>query len=179
VARVISLVKYLTEDQERKLTLIRDIKQELGAIRLPELDARPLNLTDLSQALFALSGYLGQAINTLHAQETNPAPEELLRSLRDSIHRLRRLAANDLPATAERLTAFQQGLFGSLRETISLVEQQDDRQRLEPEDVPSFLRQSFISPSGKFLLQVYPKADVWDRQLRRRSSRNSEPWIHR
>ena len=31
VARVISLVKYLTEDQERKLALIREIKQELGA----------------------------------------------------------------------------------------------------------------------------------------------------
>ena len=30
VARVISLVKYLTEDQERKLALIREIKQELG-----------------------------------------------------------------------------------------------------------------------------------------------------
>jgi hopanoid biosynthesis associated RND transporter like protein HpnN len=163
VARVISLVKYLTEDQERKLTLIREIKQELGAIPLPELDARPVNLPNLSQTLFSLSGYLSQAINTLHAQETNQSLEELLRSLRNSVNRLRRLTASELPATAERLTTFQQGLFGSLHETISIVEQQDDRQRLQPDDVPAFLRRFFISPSGKFLLQVYPKADVWER----------------
>jgi predicted RND superfamily exporter protein len=54
-------------------------------------------------------------------------------------------------------------LFGDLHETISLVEQQDDRQRLRPEDVPAFLRGFFISPSGKFLLQVYGKEDIWQR----------------
>ena len=160
VARVISLVKYLTEDQERKLALIREIKRELGGIPLPALDAQPVNLASLNQTLFSLSGYLGQAINT---QGSNPALADLLRSLRSSVIRLRRLTADDLPSTAGKLTAFQQALFGSVHETISLIGQQDDRQRLHPEDVPAFLREFFISRSGKFLLQVYPKDDVWQR----------------
>ena len=163
VSRVISLVKYLTEDQERKLALIREIKHELGAIPLRELDTQPVNLPNLNQTLFSLSGYLGQAINTIQSPQKHQALEELLGALRNSVNRLRHLAASELPATAERLTTFQQGLFGSMHETISLVEQQDDRQRLGPEDVPPFLRQFFISPSGKFLLQVYPAADVWQR----------------
>ena len=54
-------------------------------------------------------------------------------------------------------------LFGTLHEASSLIEQQDDRQRLRPEDVPGFLRDILISRSGKFLLQVYPKEDVWQR----------------
>jgi uncharacterized protein len=165
VARVISLVKYLTEDQERKLALIRDIKQELGAIPLPELDVQPVNLTNLNQTLFSLSGYLGRAIDTLQSRGSNQAPEALLRSLDNSVNRLRRLTANGLPTTSARLTAFQQALFGSLHETISLIEQQDDRARLQAGDVPAFLRQFFIGRSGKFLLQVYPKEDVWQRDL--------------
>jgi hypothetical protein len=160
VSRVISLVKYLTEDQERKLALIREIKQELGAISLPALDAQPVDLSSLNQTLFSLSGYLGHAID---AQGSNQPTAELLRSLRSSVIRLRRLTANDLPSTDSKLTAFQQGLFGSLHETISLIGQQDDRQRLQPEDMPAFLREFFISGSGKFLLQVYPRQDVWQR----------------
>ena len=163
VARVLSLVKYLNEDQERKLALIREIKRELSAIALPKLDAQPVNLTNLNPTLFSLSGYLGQASDSLHSTGTNRVPEELLRSVRNSVNRLRRLTANDLPSTAARLTAFQKALFGSLHETVSLIEQQDDRQRLQPGDVPAFLRNFFISPSGKFLLQVYPKEDVWQR----------------
>ena len=164
VARVISLVKYLTEDQERKLTLIHDIKQELGTIPLPEVDAQPANLPELSQTLFSLNGYLGQALNTLHTQQTNRAQEECVRSLRDSVLRLRHLTAGDLPSSAGRLTKFQQLLFGRLHETISLIEQQDDRQRLQPADVPGYLRDFFINRAGKFLLQVYPKEDVWQRE---------------
>ena len=82
VARVISLVKYLTEDQERKLALIHEIKQELGAIPLPELDAQPVNLPNLNQTLFSLSGYLGRAINTSRRGAIKRLTE-LLRSLRE------------------------------------------------------------------------------------------------
>jgi preprotein translocase subunit SecF len=168
VARVISLVKYLTEDQEPKLALIREIKRGLGAIRLPQLDARPVNLTNLNQTLFSLSGYLGVASDTLHSNARNGSSEELLRSLRHSVSRLRQLTAKDLPDTDARLTTFQRELFGSLHETIRLIEEQDDRQRLQPQDVPGFLREVFISSSGKFLLQVYPREDVWQRDKQAR-----------
>jgi hypothetical protein len=163
VSRVISLVKYLTEDQEQKLALIREIKQELGAIPLPELDTAPVNLTNLNPTLFTLSSYLGRAISTLQSQGSNQPTEKLLHALRDSVGRLRGLTANGSPAVVNRLTAFQQALLSSVRETIALVEQQDGRQRLQREDVPSFLRDFFITSSGKFLLQVYPKEDVWQR----------------
>jgi len=168
VARVISLVKYLTEDQERKLRLIGEIKQQLGAVPLPATDVEPVKVINLDQTLFSLSGYLGQAIDTYRAQGTNQAPEQLFRSLRNSINHLRRLLANETSSTPARLTAFQQSFFGSLRETFSLIAQQDDRQRLQPQDVPAVLRRFFISPSGKFLLQVYPKEDVWQRDMQER-----------
>ena len=168
VARVLSLVKYLTEDQERKLGLIREIKQELGAIRLPPLDTQPVNADSLNQTLFSLSGYLGLAAESAPASESAPSSAEMLRSLRASVNRMRRLIAADPPSASAKLTTFQQALFTNLHETIRLIEQQDDRQRLQPEDVPVFLRDFFISGSGKFLLQVYPKEDVWQREQQAR-----------
>jgi hopanoid biosynthesis associated RND transporter like protein HpnN len=162
VARVISLVKYLTEDQERKLASIREIKQEVRAIPLPQFDIQPVDLPGLRQTLFSLEGYLGQAIGALHSRGNNQASEETLRSLVNSVNRLRRLMADERTSTADRLTTFQRLLFGDLHETVSLIKQQDDRQRLQPEDVPPFLRNFFISPAGKFLLQVYSKDDIWE-----------------
>jgi hopanoid biosynthesis associated RND transporter like protein HpnN len=162
VARVISLVNYLTEDQERKLALVRQIKRELAAIPVPELDTRPIDLLSLNQTLYSLSGYLGQAIAK---QRSDPAVAERLRSLGSSVTRLRRLTTTYLPSTAAELTAFQQRLYAGLYETLALIQQQDDRQRLRPEDVPAFLRDSFIDRSGKFLLQVYPREDVWRRDM--------------
>lgn len=180
VARVISLVKHLTEDQDRKLALIREIKQELLAIPAPARDPAPVDLAKMSRTLFSLSGYLGRAIESRHSEEGGEVAESLLRSVRDSVNRLRRLTAMDQPANAETLARFQQILFGGLHDTITLVEQQDDRERLRPEDVPVFLRDLFISRSGKFLLQVYPKADVWQRDAQEtfiRELRSVDPLV--
>jgi uncharacterized protein len=163
VARVISLVKYLTEDQERKLILIREIKQELGTIPFAGLDRHQVNLARLNQTLFSLHSYLDRVLKFVQPSGSNQSLLERLDSLLNSVIRLQRLTALELPSVAHRLTAYQQSLFGGLHETVGLIEQQEDRQRLQPKDIPAFLRDIFISHSGKYLLQVYPKEDVWQR----------------
>jgi uncharacterized protein len=168
VARVISMATYLTEDQERKLAFIHEIKRELEAVSLPELDAQPVNLAQLNRSLFLLSGYLGLSMNNVLPQGSHPELEDQLLDLNQSVDRLRLLMAINSTSCVERLTTFQQKLLGNLHATVSLIEQQDDRQRLQPEDMPAFLREFFISHSGKFLLQVYPKEDVWQRDKQER-----------
>ena len=43
------------------------------------------------------------------------------------------------------------------------MQHQDDSAPLRVEDLPPALRDRFVGVTGKFLLQVYPKADVWQR----------------
>ncbi|MDW8311054.1 MAG: MMPL family transporter, partial [Verrucomicrobiales bacterium] len=43
------------------------------------------------------------------------------------------------------------------------LQQQDDRGRLRVEDLPAALRDRFIGVTGKFLVQVYPRKNVWER----------------
>jgi len=62
-----------------------------------------------------------------------------------------------------RLTAYQRALFADLRDTFEALRNQDNRERLRVEDLPSAMRDRFVGVSGKHLLQVYPRKNVWDR----------------
>ena len=39
--------------------------------------------------------------------------------------------------------------------------------RIVVQDIPAFLRERFISPSGRYLLEVYPRGDVWQRLVQK------------
>jgi len=162
------LATYLSEDQEPKLALVREIKHELGGLALPEWDRRPASLPDLTRQLGLLHAYLGRAMDTVELGAGAPPTGDALRALRASVSRLWGLTRTDQPAITRRLTMFQQGLFGGWHETLGHLRQQDDRERLQPEDVPAVLRDVYMSRSGKFLLQVYPKEDVWRRETQQR-----------
>jgi hypothetical protein len=54
-------------------------------------------------------------------------------------------------------------LFADLIGTFHLLQQQDDSAPLAVEDLPPTLHDRFVGVTGKFLLQVYPKKDVWER----------------
>jgi len=45
--------------------------------------------------------------------------------------------------------------------TFQTLQQQDDRAPLQINDLPAALHDRFVGVTGKFLLQVYPKKDVW------------------
>jgi hypothetical protein len=60
VGRVMSLATYLSEDQEGKLALVREIKGEVGGLGLPEWDRGWVSLPDLTRRLALLHAYLGR-----------------------------------------------------------------------------------------------------------------------
>jgi predicted RND superfamily exporter protein len=66
-------------------------------------------------------------------------------------------------AYADKLAKFQQALLADLRETFQLLQQQDDTAPPRVEDLPPALHHRFVGVNGKFLIQVYPKQDVWQR----------------
>jgi predicted RND superfamily exporter protein len=69
--------------------------------------------------------------------------------------------------SAVKLAAFQRALFNDVRETFDALRNQDNREPLRVEDLPSALRNRFVGVHGKYLLQVYPKKDVWQRENQR------------
>jgi len=97
-------------------------------------------------------------------KDEDPGLYRQLLSLREAIGEFRkRMLAGGEPAAA-KLAAFQQALFKDVRETFDALRHQDNRERLTVQDLPSALRNRFVGVTGKHLLQVYPKEDVWKRE---------------
>src|SRR6266498_1905916 len=170
VASVDSMARYLSENQRRKLEVVGAIKKELALVRFPEVDDRPADIGELGQTLWFLEVYAAWAISDIREGEEESGKEgnnELignLKSLRQAIVQLRKRMSEGRQEAASKLAEFQQALFKDIQETFEALKHQDDSGPLRAEDLPPALRHRFVSKSGQlYLLQVYPKKDVWQR----------------
>jgi hypothetical protein len=152
-------------DQREKLKLVGQIKQEIAPLQFNTPDTQPVKIYELSRTLYGLSGYLGNALEAVGNNE--PALTRQLVSLRQAIENLRKAMLQGdsvaLDEHANKLAQFQQALFADLIETFQILQHQDDRAPLRVEDLPPALRDRFVGVTGKLLLQVYPRDDVWQR----------------
>ncbi len=166
VAGVESIAKYMGGDQNKKLELVRGIKAELAPISFSPPDPKPVDIPDLSQTLYSLSGYLGAAYDEVHKDE--PVLAKQFISLRQAIGDLRkemlRGNASNVETNSLKLAAFQRSLFNDVRETFQALKNQDSDAPLRVQDLPQALRDRFVGVTDKYLLMVYPKKDVWKRE---------------
>ncbi|MSU20559.1 MAG: RND transporter, partial [Pedosphaera sp.] len=163
VASVDSMTQFLKGDQTAKLSRIGHIKDELSAVRFEEIDTEPVNLAELNYTLTISQSYLGLAASELQ-KEGEKVLAEQLRSLRQAMGDLRRRIGNGNPTRdALKLSVFQRALFQDIHNTFDVLKNQDNSSPLSVSDLPSALRNRFVGKSGKHLLQVYPKENVWQR----------------
>lgn len=165
VASVQTMADYLVENPTNKLRLIGEIKRELAPLQFKKPDPAPVDIPGLSLTLYSFSGYCAAALNAIGTND--PALTKQFTSLRATTENFRRdmLAGNAerVEANAHQLAEFQQALFNDLRTTFESLKNQDDSSGITVQDLPPALRNMFIGVTGKFLVQVYPKKDVWQR----------------
>ena len=178
VAEVDSITRLrLNEDQTAKLRMVGEIKAELASINFPEPDPRPVDTPQLSATLYSLYGYLGAANDEVQASDPSVATN--LVSLRQAVGDLRKemLRGSDaeVQAHSAKLGVFQRALFNDIRDTFHALQTQDNSAPLRIEDLPKALRDRFIGVTGKYLLMVYPKKDVWQRENQKEFIDQVEP----
>jgi hopanoid biosynthesis associated RND transporter like protein HpnN len=165
VADVESIAGFLNQNQNEKLQIIGAIKQEVAPLQFNAPDMKPVDVYSLSSTLYGLYGYSGIALQETRGDD--PGLARQFSSLQQAIQNLRNAMlqgdSTALGEHAEKLAEFQQALFADVRETFQALQNQDDSAPLRVEDLPQALRDRFVGVTGKFLLQVYPKDDVWQR----------------
>ncbi|MDR3457353.1 MAG: MMPL family transporter [Verrucomicrobiae bacterium] len=161
-----SIAGALKADQTEKLRLIGEIKAEIAPLQFSPPDLRPVDLYSLSQTLWFFNGYLGNALADKDVQN-DPEMVKVFTSLRTAASNLHKTMlegdASALAEHAEKLGAFQRALFNDISDTFSQLQQQDNSTPLQAGNLPATLRNRFVGVHGKFLLQVYPKEDVRQR----------------
>ena len=165
VNSVDSIATNLVGEQKKQRQLIRQIKADIAPLHFAPEDRRPADVWELSSTLYSTAGYMGAAADDIGTNE--PALAAQMLNLRDSIFALRRQMLSDgeaqRDAAASKLGEFQQSLFTDVHDTFQALQEQEDSTPLRAQDLPPALRSRFIGVTGKFLLQVYPKDDVWQR----------------
>ena len=163
VVAVTSVAPLLAGDQQGKLDQVRRIRECAASMQFAAMDTGPVDLLALDRALESFNEALVGAVY-LVGRSGNIELKEQLRDLRESVFDWRNAIASGPPVErAGNLTHYQQALFIDLATTLVAIQQQDFRTPLSAEDLPPWLRSRFIGRTGKFLLQVYPKENVWDR----------------
>ena len=169
VASVDSITGFLSESQTNKLAIVGNIKRELAPIQFGPPDDKPVDLEELSATLYSLHGYLGAALDAVQNNAPDLVPQ--FNSLRRAIATLRkemlRGDTDQAAANAFKLAEYQQSLFNDVRDTFEALRNQDNRAPLGVEDLPEALRNRFVGVTGKYLLMVYPKGDIWNRKIQK------------
>lgn len=166
VAEVDSIAQYLAGDPVEKLRIIGEVKAALAALQFRPPDLAAVDLDELSRTLYSTGGYLG--LSREQVEKDDPALALQLQSLRTAMELLRiemlRGSPAEVATKAEKLGAYQRALFNDLRVTFESLRNQDNRGALRVEDLPPVLRNRFVGVTGKHLLQVYPRENVWQRE---------------
>ncbi len=106
----------------------------------------------------ALNSTLAQFIDQLHKSALLDAPE-----LADKLTLIeQRLAAMSMMAQVALLTEFQERMTGDLLMRLQGLKSVSDSESVGVKDLPSALVSRFVSKQGKWLLQIYPKEEIWD-----------------
>jgi hypothetical protein len=169
VAEVTSIAGRLHEDQTGKLGLVNDIKRELATVHFAEPDSMPVDLQELSAVLMSLGAYIDLALDVVKTDDPALVPQ--FNSMRNAINALRkemlRGDTNQVAANALKLAAYQQSLFDDVRDTFAAMRNQDCGAPLSAADLAPALRDRFIGVTGKYLLMVFPKNDIWKREVQK------------
>jgi hopanoid biosynthesis associated RND transporter like protein HpnN len=165
VASVVTMADYLIENPTNKLRLIGEIKRDLEPLHFKSPDTAPVNIQDLSLTLYSFDSYCKLALKAIGTND--PALTQQFTSMHQTVEAFRVNMGSggdrEVAEHAEKLGQFQRALFNDLRETFDALKNQDDSSGLKVEDLPGPMRAMFIGVNGKYLVQVYPKKDVWDR----------------
>ncbi|HSY20081.1 MAG TPA: MMPL family transporter [Candidatus Acidoferrales bacterium] len=161
-----SIAGALKENQTEKLRLIGDIKAEIAPLQFSPPDLRPADLYALSQTLYSFNGYVGNALADKDVQADAELAKEFTALGAATMNLRKTMLEGDAAALAEhadKLGSFQRAFFTDISDTFEQLQQQDSREPLKAGNLPAALRNRFVGATGKFLLQVYPKDDVRER----------------
>jgi predicted RND superfamily exporter protein len=153
------IFQLLTEDQTPQIKLVRQIKADVSGLKFANPDTNDVAVHELSLTLWGTAGYLKLAADSVAAERPQLASELRALALSISDFRVKMLSLD--PAVPDRLKNYQEALFDDIRETFKSIQTQDTSSRLRPEDLPPALRSQFVGRTGKYMVQVFPREDVW------------------
>lgn len=169
VSRVESITDLLPEDQEKKMPIIRRIVALVAQLRLNEDVSDRVDVRKAQEIIARLLQNSEEGVKqakeytdiSSQAKMAVDVFSKLIPPLKRARKAMEGLSQDELN---KRLTRSQNEIFGSMRENLKWLKLQKADRPIVMGDIPDDLHHRFISPSGKILLQVYSRQDIWERE---------------
>lgn len=133
--------------------LIRQVRSRLANLPRQAPQFEGPNPQSVGQSWLALYRTLRQ-VNDFNARRVADKLDKLLDQF----------SALPLDDQVQLLATYQQNMADSLLEQFQVMSLASDSTPLTFSDLPSELTSRFVSPQGKWLVQIYPKHQIWDHE---------------
>jgi uncharacterized protein len=157
VSEVESVLSLIPAEQETKAKVLAEI-----APIVEPLTIGPREDVDAPRLLAALRA-LGRRLDLAADEAPSGHDRDEVVTLRDATTVLARKLEQEGPAAGPALAPLQDRLRADFARTLGRLQRNLHPTPIGLADVPGELRRKFVGRSGRFLLQIQPKADIWDR----------------
>jgi hypothetical protein len=157
VSEVDSVVRLIPEDQAEKIRIIESFAPLVTPIRIGR--SSPVDLERLRQTLTDIK----RRFDVVVAEAEGKVPAEIQAIRQQTATLLKRLKTADREAVEPALTYLQAQLYRDFVAKFYSLQRNLDPHLVSIQDIPAELRRKFVGASGRFLLQVHPKVDIWER----------------
>jgi hopanoid biosynthesis associated RND transporter like protein HpnN len=162
VDHVVSLASFVPARQEEKIALLRGLRRQLDDIRpLPySEELQVMELPEVFEKFRATVERLKVELERRRLAEAKPVGEFL--ATLDAF--FARLEKNRNSNALGMLRDFQGGMLADLPDKLRLLLAALDPAPISAADVPPELASRFVGKSGKYLLQVAPRQEIFTRE---------------
>ena len=161
VAAVHSIAEMIPEQQEQKTNIVREIKQALGDVHFELKPAGPGEVLRALGSLRLRASQLARDAAARGDQTSEQALTPLVKALQEARAKLESVEQAQLQ---QRLAEYDRRFYADLEAQLSLMANQVVDRPMGIADVPSEARRMFVGKTGKFLVRVFPKENVWERE---------------
>ncbi len=162
VDHVVSLPALVPDKQEAKLAELAELRRVMADVR-PVPYEENLRLMELPTVFEGFHDRVERLKNSLEARKAAEAkPVVAFLATLDGF--FKSLEKEKDRNAAGMLREFQGGMFAELPEKLTMMKQSLEAAPVSESDVPQELRRRFVGKSGKLLLQVAPKKEIFEHE---------------
>jgi uncharacterized protein len=158
VSEVDSALLLIPDDQDEKQKIIRDFAPIVAPVRVSR--AQPVDVDRLVATLETLRRRFDIAAGEAPPGDTQRRLVALREDIRQLVSKLRR---TERSVSEPALTVLQRQIYRDFVTSFQRLQNNLNPRTVGLADVPPEIKRKFISDAGRFLLQIHPAVNIWDR----------------
>ncbi len=162
VSEVDSVLHLIPEEQAEKIAIVQSFAPMVAPVRIGR--STPVDIERLRRALDDIK----RRMDVIAAEAGAKMPKELALVHRKVNALVTKLQTVNRDTAEPALTYLQSQLYRDFIGKFHDLQRNLNPRPIGISDVPEELRRKFIGTSGRFLLQVHPSVDIWEREGARR-----------